>query len=959
MQKKDEPLADLAGAILDGTAVHWPAVESTTDEPTKAVIRQLRVVAEIAEIYRREPAIPIAEGASDGVPAQPPELLEQWGHFKILEFVGSGSFGEVYRAWNTRLDREVALKLLHPSRTGQDSLGSSVIQEGRLLARVQHPNVVTIFDADRLDGRAGLWMEFIHGRTLEQMLRAGHAFDEAEVIRIGADLCRALAAVHEAGLLHRDVKAQNVMFADSGRLVLMDFGTGLTLDDDSSAARGAAGTPLYIAPEIFAGKEATAQSDIYSVGVLLYHLLTNSYPIQGATADELRQAHARADGTELRIAGPGISDKLAQVIKRALQAEPERRFDNAESMAAALEALRPGNEHLQSWKTARPYWLGIAAIALATVCMLLFRGGWPGRISNDGARKGQDPGITSPLAVPGSHRLQLPNAPFWGKPSPDGGYFSFAKGDLGVLELRSGATRFLTHRKPGESQDYAGESVFSPDSRQVAYCWWSEEYQCFQLRTVGIDGGQPRVLMRSRGLESFNPVQWSQDSAQILGCMKMEEPGEMGCTLSLVSVSDGSLRRLKALPQRPFAGLSPDGRHIVYDRPKENSAGESEIRILATDGNTDSQLVSGPWNDSYPIWAPWRNSVVFASTRTGTLGLWEVPVSEGRAVGEPQNIARNIGRFAPVGLNTQGDFFYRLQTGLTDVCSVTIDPAKGKVQGPPANLARSFLGSNASPDWSPDGKSLAYVSNRREYGPNASVLVVQSLETGSQREFALPLSAMPAPRWSADGRFIAFRSAAALGKGEIRIVDIGTGEIVSTYGRAADVAWTRDMSQIYFLRIQNGLFRRDMRLQREELLYGIPKGHIGDLEGFRLSPDGQWIALTVNSNDECILCLVPTGGGPQRVLYQAKQSPHVAGWTHDGNTVLFTMRISWDAARLVETRGLWGISVTGGAPRSFDFPIESLHEARVSPDGRRIAFTRGFPVVEPWVMPALLSGSRE
>ena len=145
----------------------------------------------------------------------------------MLERVGEGAFGEVYRAWDTRLDREVALKLLRRQDWSHAGDASAVIDEGRMLAQVRHPNVVTVHGADRIAGRVGLWMEFIHGRTLEQLLHERGPFGAGEATLIGLDVCRALSAVHRAGLLHRDIKAQNVMREDGGRIVLMDFGTGL------------------------------------------------------------------------------------------------------------------------------------------------------------------------------------------------------------------------------------------------------------------------------------------------------------------------------------------------------------------------------------------------------------------------------------------------------------------------------------------------------------------------------------------------------------------------------------------------------------------------------------------------------------------------------------------------------------------------------------------------------------
>jgi serine/threonine-protein kinase len=154
---------------------------------------------------------------------------------------------------------------------------------------------VTVYGAERIDRRVGLWMELVEGRTLEQLLGDGRVFTPAEVAAIGIQVSSAAAAVHAAGVLHRDIKAQNVMLADDGRAVLMDFGTGRELSD--AAAADLAGTPLYLAPEVLDGGAPTVRSDIYSLGVLLFRLLTRSFPVSGTSLGDLRLAHVQSERT--------------------------------------------------------------------------------------------------------------------------------------------------------------------------------------------------------------------------------------------------------------------------------------------------------------------------------------------------------------------------------------------------------------------------------------------------------------------------------------------------------------------------------------------------------------------------------------------------------------------------------------------------------------------------------------
>ena len=317
---------EIADAILDGAPVDWSLVDTIEGSPDKALVDQLKTL-ETLRCSRRATAAAEAPGSWT------------WGHLRVFEPIGRGAYGDVYRAWDSRLDREVALKLLPGDASIVEPSHSTVIEEGRLLARVRHPNVVTIHGAERIDGRAGLWMEFVKGRTLEKALRAGRTFTVEETTRLGVELCRAVSAVHAAGLLHRDIKAQNVMLDDSGRLVLMDFGTGRELSDLKDASDGhIAGTPLYLAPEVLSGGEATPQSDVYGIGVVLFRLLTNTYPVCGGDLADLRRAHASSGDANARVDRTEIPRRLRRVLARALDPNPERRYAGADVMGAALGA---------------------------------------------------------------------------------------------------------------------------------------------------------------------------------------------------------------------------------------------------------------------------------------------------------------------------------------------------------------------------------------------------------------------------------------------------------------------------------------------------------------------------------------------------------------------------------------------------------------------------------------------
>ncbi len=353
-------LVDLAASVADGSVdIDWEAAESglQTDED-RQLLRDLKVLAGISDVHRHtDDALRASEwparqkvvgrigpAPDDDLPTVEEHVLPQpsrapaefWGHLALLEQIGDGSFGCVYRAQDTRLDRDVALKLLRPGRATSE-LAGKILHEGRILARVRHRNVVTVFGAEEREGRVGLWMEYIRGRTLEQLLRSQGSFGAREAALMGQELCRALAAVHKAGLVHRDIKAQNVMREEGGRLVLMDFGAGQVVQSDGTPTGGRlTGTPLYLAPELLRGEDATVQSDIYSVGVLLFHLVTSQYPVSAGSLDELRTAHDTGRRLRLHDARPDVADDFGRAIERALSPDPRRRYASAGAMQEAL-----------------------------------------------------------------------------------------------------------------------------------------------------------------------------------------------------------------------------------------------------------------------------------------------------------------------------------------------------------------------------------------------------------------------------------------------------------------------------------------------------------------------------------------------------------------------------------------------------------------------------------------------
>ena len=285
---------------------------------------------------------------------------EIWGRYHIEERLGEGGFGSVYRAWDPDLRRRIAIKFLR-EHISDEIERAELLREGRALASVHHHNVVQVFGVEAHGNRVGLCMELVSGETLAGVLKSQGLLSYREAALIGVDLCRALSAIHEAGYLHRDVKVQNVMRDTRGRIVLMDFGTGHATATGMSGPSGIVGTLSYMAPEILTGGPASERSDIYSVGVLLYHLVTGEYPVKGRTVLDLIDAHrvAGRSGLERRH---DLPSRFVRVVSRALAPDPANRWPSAQAL---LEPLYQAVHGRLTWARR------IAALAVAVAGALI------------------------------------------------------------------------------------------------------------------------------------------------------------------------------------------------------------------------------------------------------------------------------------------------------------------------------------------------------------------------------------------------------------------------------------------------------------------------------------------------------------------------------------------------------------------------------------------------------------
>ena len=329
-------------------------------------LRELRVIEVLAAVHRRVVESDYDATLGDVMSAGPPQTPRPegvpWGPLLVFDEIGGGSFGKVYRARDSALDHEVALKRLRLPAHAPSTQADSIVREGQLLAKVRHQNVITVHGACEINGEIGIWMEFVRGKTLEQLVRDEGPMSAQEASLVGESLCRALAAVHQAGLLHRDVKASNVMREAGGRIVMLDFGTGIEAEPDrQDGPRRIAGTPLYMAPELLEKGTASVQSDLYSLGVLLFYLVTGAYPFQAKSLEEVRAAHWAGRRRLLADVRSDLPRDFVRIVERALCPAPEDRYQSAGAMLRDLSESAVSRPFLDRW--ARTLALGLLASA--------------------------------------------------------------------------------------------------------------------------------------------------------------------------------------------------------------------------------------------------------------------------------------------------------------------------------------------------------------------------------------------------------------------------------------------------------------------------------------------------------------------------------------------------------------------------------------------------------------------
>ncbi len=587
-----------------------------------------------------------------------------------------------------------------------------------------------------------------------------------------------------------------------------------------------------------------------------------------------------------------------------------------------------------------------------------------------------------PLAEAAGTTVQLlfddPEGDVGGTISADGRFLScshWATGNTGICDLAGGEKKVLTQYGDWSEDDawkksgFADANVISPDGKQIAFTYYTSGYEpnpTVELRIIGSDGTGGRTLYSKSPYSDdgwITPDAWSSDGKQILARIPLagegwRPPGRGNYAIVLVSVEDGSLRTLKELKSprryRRRTFLSRDSRYVAYDFPPDREVSAGAVSILPTAGG-EAVSVAPHAADDYTLgWTPDGGTLIFASNRSGSYGIWAVTVRDGEPVGEPELVRPHVGEIVSAGFDRDGSFYYSLKSEPTNAYVATIDRETGKATGTPRRVTDRFSGSNDWAAWSPDGKRIAYRSWQGPSDKSGMKISIRSVAGSIARDIVPQLATFSRLRWHADGRslLVVGRTSKARSPGLYQ-VDARSGEtellLEESSSEIAD--WTTDAREVILHhRKPSRLARKNLDDGSETEFYKLPEEHRG-LHVSGLSPDDKTVAIarTRQPGGTWELAAIATETGEVRELFQFEKSFYgrhegFFAWSPDSRAIYLVfrregriMRVPTEGGEPVDTgliRGVWPDRVSEDEPLS-----RRIRAVSISPDGRRLSFS--------------------
>lgn len=835
------------------------------------------------------------------------------GRYRVVGSVGSGAMGEVYRAEDTSLGRVVALKTLPVDLVGTPDRRARFENEGRVMASLSHPNLVHVYDVGDYGGIPYLVQEFVEGETLEDVLLSGPVA-APKAARWIAQAAEGLAAAHDAGILHRDIKPSNLMVGRDGRIRVLDFGLAKVQAAPEDGRRSqpslttdglVVGTAQYMSPEQASGRKVDARSDVFSLGIVFYELLSGKLPFEGETAVDVMYAILHLAPAPIAGFGTGVLKGLADIAFRALAKDPAERFATMRELAGELEEILDAG----GWEPSRP--TGPRSPSARAP-----------RLSSKAAATQRSGRGRLVAAVAGPGLLVAALAAAWAlrdreKPAP-----------LERAPLR-----------PAQLTTSAGLDVFpafSPDGKALAYA--SDRSGRFEIYRRALAAGGREIQLTTDGLQNITPA-WSPDGETLAYHAK-----SVG-GVWLVPALGGVPRQLTTFGSRP--SFSPDGKHLVFESGSvidfaANSLGAlppSVLWVAPLDGSPPRPLTE-PGRPSgghgAASWSPDGKRIVFASYDRTAAEIWTVD-AEGR---DPVKVSEGNGQcYDPVwGADGTSVLFPCWSSSWNvGIFRRKVSRTTGKALGPPEEVA-SFgvagLGWVKQLAVSRDGTKLAYAGLAMASNIWRVPVDVRGEPAGPETPLTRETGRNSRPAVSNDGKRIALSRWRPGTNQDVWIVDADGGNPVQRTTHPADddyPHWFPGDGRLGFMSLRRGhraYFALDLLTGREEVVADFGPGH----DAMRISPDGKKVAFHSNRGGTTLNVFVADlpSGPPRQVTFDSELAGFPC-WSPDGATLAFEAKREGDIH-------VFTVPAAGGTPVQLTRGTGQCWPYSFSPDGTKIAF---------------------